>query len=52
MTRKIYSRFSSRRLAEMGLEYFRAVGEFADYERPRIIRIENVWCITIYASQY
>jgi hypothetical protein len=44
--RTVYSRFASRMLARMGLEYMRMMGEFDNSDRPRIQRIDGVWCVT------
>jgi hypothetical protein len=46
MRRCIYSRFASRMLARMGLEYMRMMGEFDNSDRPRIQRVDGVWCVT------
>jgi hypothetical protein len=44
--RYIYSRFGSRTLARMGLEYMRNTGEISTFDRARTQRIDGVWCIT------
>lgn len=45
--RYIYSRFASRRLAEMGLENMHNVGDVFASDHPRIERIAGIWCITL-----
>lgn len=44
--RVVYSCFASRMLARMGLEYMRLMGEFDNSDRPRIQRVDGVWCVT------
>ena len=44
--RCVYSRFASRMLARMGLDYMRMMGEFDNSDRPRIQRVDGVWCVT------
>jgi hypothetical protein len=44
--RCVYSRFASRMLARMGLDYMRMMGDFDNSDRPRIQRIDGVWCVT------
>ena len=44
--RTVYSRFASRMLARKGLEYMRLMGDFDNSDRPRIQRLDGVWCVT------